>query len=276
MPVLGAELVRTSEGSYTRAAELSPDAQELFGTGTIPRLNHLDQKYRNSKKQCRSTWGQLRRKPIQSRTLISTQTILAKARINRISETAVKRALAVFIANKESIPNQRYITVIDYNKRSNEKRLFTIDTTTAEIKSYYVAAGKGSDRAGRGIASHFSNRHGTNASSVGCFIAAGEYNGKGGRRSLILHGFESTNDNACDRATIMHPAGYVGGVPGRSWGCPALRPGDVKEVYGKVGGGGLICAHKDGPILEAAGERRSAKKKKSYSQNRRHSRGRRA
>lgn len=158
------------------------------------------------------------------------------------SESQMRQTLAAFAANKSALKNQRNLAIIDYADRSNQKRLFILDLQTNTVKSYFVAHGKGSDPNGRGRATKFGNVPNSKRSSLGCFVAGGTYSGENGR-SLILHGLEpGVNDNACARSVVMHGADYVGGMPGRSWGCPAVRHRDRKEVFDKLGGGGLICA----------------------------------
>lgn len=159
-----------------------------------------------------------------------------------ISDSQMRQTLAAFAANKSSLKNQKHIAIIDYKDRSTTKRLFILDLETNQVKSYHVAHGKGSDPRGKGRATKFGNAHESKRSSLGCFVAGGTYSGENGK-SLILHGLEpGVNDNACARSVVMHGADYVGGSPGRSWGCPAVKHKDRKEVFNKLGGGGLICA----------------------------------
>jgi len=263
------EVARSNERGAA-VAPVTESLQSLFGPGPIPRIQHLDAKYKRSgaPRQCRAAWQTLRRRTPSRRPAASTETIVAKAVRAGVPESQIKKTLAVFLANRDSIPNQKFISVIDFNKRSNQKRLFIVNVENGDVKAYHTAAGSGSDRNGNGYATHFSNRSGTHASSLGCSLAAGEYRGSKGR-SLMLHGFESSNDNSCGRAVVMHGAGYVGGVPGRSWGCPALKAGDVREVFNKVSGGGLICAYKDGAKAEAGGQKKQKKKRSKNVRRRR-------
>lgn len=258
-------------------AERSVEAEirELFGEGSVPRVDHHDARYagRGGSKQCRRTWQSLRRAPVTRHPAAASESIVAKAVAAGVNKRHVEKALATYLANRNEIPNQKHITIIDFNRRSNQKRMFIIELATGNVKSYEVAAGKGSDPNGDGHATHFSNTPRTLASSLGCSLAAGTYNGGNGK-SLMMHGFEPTNDNSCERAIVMHGASYVGGVPGRSWGCPAVKNRDRDEIFDKVAGGGLICAYKDGEVKEApvvAGSK-SNKKKRNTGRNR----GRRA
>src|SRR5207253_854859 len=80
------------------------------------------------------------------------------------------------------------------------------------------------------------------------------YVGKNGY-SLRLKGLDrGFNDHAVDRAIVMHGAPYVSddiarvqGRIGRSWGCPALREGIVREVIDHIKGGGLVFAYYPDP-----------------------------
>ncbi|MBX3018504.1 MAG: murein L,D-transpeptidase catalytic domain family protein [Bdellovibrionaceae bacterium] len=158
------------------------------------------------------------------------------------SESQMRQTLAAFAANKASLKNQKHLAIIDYSDRSTAKRLFILDLETNKVKSYHVAHGKGSDPNGRGRATKFGNVHESKRTSLGCYVAGGTYDGTNGR-SLILHGLEQgVNDNACARSIVMHGADYVGGSPGRSYGCPAVKHKDRKEVFNKLGNGGLICS----------------------------------
>jgi L,D-transpeptidase catalytic domain len=228
------------EGAGRRA-----QAQALFGDGTIPTLAHRDRVMTSRPRgQCKTLWSRLRARPVSPRRLgLSSEELVRRGREAGISPDQLRKTLAVYLANQEDIPNQRFISLIDYSRRADRKRLFLIDTQTGRIRSYFTAHGRGSDPNQTGFARQFSNRPGSRMSSVGCFLAAGEYRGTGGRRSLMLHGFESSNDRSCERAIVMHGAGYTGTF-GRSWGCPTLRWRDVNEVFGAIGGGGLICAHR--------------------------------
>lgn len=269
------------EARAPQTSSLSDEVKRLFGQGIVPRVTHLDDKYsgRFGSKQCRKAVQQLRDANVRTRSIMASDALVARAVSAGVSRRHIEKALATFLANQEEIPNQKYITVIDFNKRSNEKRMFIIDVTTGQVSSYHTSAGRGSDRRGSGVATHFSNKANTNASSLGCALAAGKYDGKHGK-SLMLHGFEDSNDNSCERNIVIHRAPYVGGIPGRSEGCPAVKSSVREEVFAKLEGGGLICSYKDGEVLEAERSLASKKKKKKYkpakkSYRGRYSRGRR-
>jgi L,D-transpeptidase catalytic domain len=130
------------------------------------------------------------------------------------------------------------LTVVDFSKSSNTKRLWIIDmATNTVVYNTLVAHGRNS---GDEFATSFSNSNSSNKSSLG-FYATGEiYVGKHGR-SLRLDGLEATNNNARSRGVVMHAADYVSenfikqhNRLGRSQGCPALPSNLTAEVINLI------------------------------------------
>lgn len=131
------------------------------------------------------------------------------------------------------IERDTILTIIDFSKPSTEERLFIIDLKRQKIlKRSLVAHGKNS---GILYARDFSNRPHSNQSSLGFFVTAGTYRGKHGY-SLRIKGIEEgINNNAWNRAIVIHGAYYASedfikkyGRLGRSFGCPAV-PYPVSE-----------------------------------------------
>jgi hypothetical protein len=140
------------------------------------------------------------------------------------------------------------LTVIDYSKPSTTKRLWVFDLRSHNLLyEELVAHGQGS---GNNFATQFSNEPETHQSSIGLFQTEDTYIGKNGY-SLRLKGLdEGFNDNAYDRAIVMHGAPYVNetiarkqGRLGRSWGCPALSEAVAQHVIDEVKGSGLVFAY---------------------------------
>ena len=140
------------------------------------------------------------------------------------------------------------LTVIDYSLPSTKKRLWVYDLRAHELLyEELVAHGQGS---GNNVPTQFSNDENTHESSLGLYVADETYIGKNGY-SLRLDGLDAGfNDHARERAIVMHGAPYVSdalaksqGHLGRSWGCPALREGIIREVIDRVKGGGLVFAY---------------------------------
>jgi hypothetical protein len=140
------------------------------------------------------------------------------------------------------------LTVIDYSKPSTEPRLWVFDVHTHALLFHeLVSHGRGS---GKTMAREFSNAAESNMTSLGLFKTAEPYVGHNGY-SLRLDGLEKgMNDNARDRAIVIHGAPYVNaataranGYLGRSLGCPAVRPEIAHQLIDTLKGGGLIFAY---------------------------------
>lgn len=140
------------------------------------------------------------------------------------------------------------LAVIDYSLPSTEPRLWVFDLERRTLlHAEHVAHGKGS---GENYAHAFSNRYGSHQSSLGLFVTAETYYGRNGY-SLRMDGLEpGINDQARERAIVMHGADYVNpaqarnfGRLGRSWGCPAVRPPVAREIIDTLSGGQLLFAY---------------------------------
>ena len=119
------------------------------------------------------------------------------------------------------------LSIADFDQESCKKRFYIIDLDKKElILNTWVAHGENS---GGDLPDHFSNRRNSNESSLGFFLTAEVYYGKHGR-SLKLDGMDpGFNNNARERAIVLHGAEYVCqetidqlGRLGRSQGCPAI------------------------------------------------------
>lgn len=138
------------------------------------------------------------------------------------------------------------LAVIDYSQPSNERRLWVLDMARGEVVfNERVAHGKNS---GNVVATSFSNRVGSNQTSLGLYRAAETYVGSHGR-SLKLDGLEPSNDNARERRVVIHSASYVDeafiekyGRLGRSYGCPSLDPDVAQDVIDVLADGALVLA----------------------------------
>ena len=164
-----------------------------------------------------------------------------------LNYTAFSNALRGYyrLNSEEKLNNDSIITVIDFEKSSKQKRLFVINLNQNRIviKSL-VAHGKNT---GVEYATKFSNKKFSLQSSTGFFITKNTYIGKHGY-SLRLHGMEKgINDNALDRAIVIHSADYATtkfikkyGRLGRSFGCPALPPETSKKTIELIKEGSLL------------------------------------
>ncbi|MFA9186810.1 murein L,D-transpeptidase catalytic domain family protein [Flavobacterium sp. FBOR7N2.3] len=139
-----------------------------------------------------------------------------------------KEALEGFYKLKaKGLVSKNILTLIDFSLSANTKRLWVIDLDTETILLHsLVAHGRNT---GQEYANNFSNAAESYKSSLGFYSTGEIYNGKHGK-SLRLDGLEpGINDNARNRAVVVHGANYVSDSfiknnkrLGRSLGCPAV------------------------------------------------------
>jgi len=150
------------------------------------------------------------------------------------------KALEGYYQLKErGIVQKDILTIVDFSLSSTQKRLWVIDmiTNTVLLQSV-VSHGRNS---GEEFATSFSNENNSNKSSLGFYTTGETYNGKHGL-SLKLDGLEyGINDNARNRAVVMHGADYAAesiikqqGRLGRSQGCPAVPFAIHKEIINLI------------------------------------------
>jgi L,D-transpeptidase catalytic domain len=141
------------------------------------------------------------------------------------------------------------LTVIDFSRSSRQNRLWVIDLDRTRLLYHtLVAHGKNT---GEEFARTFSNREGSEMSSLGFYLTGNTYQGKHGL-SLKLQGLDARyNSHAAERAVVVHGADYVcqdfirqTGRLGRSQGCPALPPAESA---------GIIKTIKEGSVLYVQG-----------------------
>jgi hypothetical protein len=167
------------------------------------------------------------------------------------SADAVRLALsATECAVAHGQPPAERLAVIDYSRASTEPRLWVFDLAESHPRLLYrewVAHGRNS---GENYASTFSNAPQSNASSLGLFRTLGTYQGRNGY-SLRLDGLEpGFNDNAYERAIVMHGSRYVNpatatalGRLGRSHGCPALRQAVTRPLLDTLKNGQYVFSY---------------------------------
>ncbi|ARU16477.1 murein L,D-transpeptidase catalytic domain family protein [Croceicoccus marinus] len=142
------------------------------------------------------------------------------------------------------------IGIVDFGAHSSQPRFHLVDLSSGQTRSLLVSHGSGSDPAYSGWLERFSNRPGSNATSEGAYATAQYYTGKHGRSQRLV-GLDPTNDNAMDRAIVVHSAWYAEpdmveqhGKLGRSQGCFAFPFADLDTVFAHLGEGRLIYARK--------------------------------
>ena len=144
------------------------------------------------------------------------------------------------------------LSIADFSKSSNEKRLYIIDLQARKlIHKTYVAHGRNS---GDEYASVFSDVPESFQSSLGFYLTGEVYEGAHGI-SLRLEGMESgINGNAGNRAIVIHGADYVSedfikkyGRLGRSYGCPAVSNSEAEPIISTVKNGSCFFIHYPDP-----------------------------
>lgn len=158
---------------------------------------------------------------------------------------------AFYVALDKGEVESSVYTVIDMTMHSKEKRLWTFNLSTGDVLfTLRTAHGRNSDVNHDGLLDTVSNIPNSKQSSVGLYKTAEEYIGTHGR-SLKLDGLEKGfNDNARERAIVIHGASYVTeeyveqyGKSGRSWGCPAVSTLHSEDLIDSISEGQMVFVY---------------------------------
>ena len=158
------------------------------------------------------------------------------------------RAMSCALRNPEFGVDPQRLGVIDYSRPSTEPRMWVFDLARQRLLfEEWVAHGRNS---GDNLTARFSNREGSHMTSLGGFTAQETYMGGNGY-SLRLRGLEpGFNDQARQRAIVIHGAPYVNpaaaklqGRLGRSLGCPAVRPQVARQLIDSIRDGTFVFAY---------------------------------
>lgn len=168
-----------------------------------------------------------------------------------------------------AVENDEVFVIIDYTLKSNNPRFFLFDLESNKVKAYHVSHGRYGNTARSNTkisynpkrnsilqALFFSNSLGSNASSGGFYLTGQEYMGNYGR-SMVLHGLEGDiNDNACRRATVVHPSSKVttSATKIMSSGCPMLSRSQIDEVINETKEGSLFYIYTPAEAKQVDGE----------------------
>jgi hypothetical protein len=184
---------------------------------------------------CLTGWGPFsffqpaNTEPPGSHEWLNREVQLINSQASNFNPEVLRLSLIAYLkARNKGLVHKPLLTVIDYSKPSSERRLLVIDLKNDRVLfNTYVTHGKNS---GNLIPTSFSNQPGSLKSSIGVFETTDSpYVGNNGY-SLRLRGLEQgINDNAYERAIVIHGAWYADsstirryGQLGRSWGCPAV------------------------------------------------------
>lgn len=187
--------------------------------------------------------------PFGTHVWLEKEIQILKPQTDNISSTVLRLSLTAYLkARRQGIVDHPFLTVIDYSLPATQKRLWVFDLKkNRALYNTYVSHGKNS---GGISATSFSNSFGSLKSSLGVFLTEEPYIGKNGY-SLRLKGLEQgVNDNAFERAIVIHGASYVNpdiirryGQIGRSWGCPAVSANLSRPLIDTIKDRSLVFAY---------------------------------
>lgn len=169
-------------------------------------------------------------------------------------DDALRTAFTAYYAHRDAHPDEvkkPYLYYVDMglDNRTPRGYVFDMDQLTVVDGPFTVAHGRGSARTRDAVPTSFSNRPGSNATSLGLYLAQETYtfSGKsGGRRyssvGLRMRGESGDfNSAARRRGIVAHGAPYVtAGQAGRSEGCPAMEMGRAQRLLPMIANGGVV------------------------------------
>ena len=167
----------------------------------------------------------------------------------QLSESALLAGVRAYDhLRAEGKDKQQLLTIVNFNRPSNEKRLWVLNMVNGNTKYFtYVAQGQNT---GVNVAKHFSNVPNTHESSIGVYLTGQTYYGKDGH-SMRLHGLDKGfNNNVYKRYIVMHPAWYVSqsfaekyGRIGRTYGCFGLSKKMAPKIIPTIKNGTVMVAY---------------------------------
>jgi L,D-transpeptidase catalytic domain/TAT (twin-arginine translocation) pathway signal sequence len=140
------------------------------------------------------------------------------------------------------------VGIVDFGLHSAKPRFHFVNLERAEVQSYHVSHGTGSDPQHDGWLKAFSNTEGSLATSRGAYVTWEWYKGRYGT-SVRLGGLDESNNAALQRYIVMHRADYAEnshlekwGRLGRSNGCFAMGEEQFRIALTNLSGGRLLFA----------------------------------
>jgi len=175
------------------------------------------------------------------------------SRVHTSDRDALRMAFRAYYSYKAAHPEhvrKPYLYFVDYGLDAETPRGYVFDMSELRIVEgpFNVAHGRGS-AARRGVPRRFSNRHGSEATSLGLFLAQETYSFSGHTNGRVynsiglrLRGVSGRfNAHARERGVVVHGAPYVtGDRAGRSEGCPAVSPARARTVIPRIRNGGMV------------------------------------
>ncbi|MES2988288.1 MAG: murein L,D-transpeptidase catalytic domain family protein [Pseudomonadota bacterium] len=160
------------------------------------------------------------------------------------------KAVAALDRHSMKIPSHDRIAIVDFSIPSSRPRMYLVHLGRGEVETFLVSHGIGSDPEHTGLLHRFSNEVNSEATCEGAFLTSDYYVGKHGDSQRLL-GLDPTNNNALDRAIVLHSAWYANadmiakhGKLGRSQGCFAVGQYELAKVFERLGPGRMIYSAK--------------------------------
>ena len=194
---------------------------------------------------------------VSGRVAVETQRAVRalRATVRELSHPkALETAFGSYFAFKSEHPSdvrKPLLYFVDYGLPNTTPRGYVFDMERLAIVEgpFTVAHGRGSSTSRTGVPTRFSNARGSNASSLGLYVAQSSYTFVGraaggvyrsiGLRLSGLSG--SFNSNARARGVVAHGAPYVVATrAGMSEGCPAMEQARAKRLLPKLANGGMV------------------------------------
>lgn len=170
------------------------------------------------------------------------------------SPLALEDAFRSYFAFKTTHPDEvrkPYLYFVDYGLPSTARRGYVFDMSSLKVLEgpFTVAHGRGSAASKYGVPTRFSNDIGSEATSLGLYLAQNAYQFLGRSAGRFYHSIGlrlvgvsgNYNDNAFSRRVVAHGAPYVTPTKaGRSEGCPAMELSRAKRLLPKLADGGMV------------------------------------
>lgn len=166
---------------------------------------------------------------------------------------ALRHAFLAYFSYRDAHPERvkkPYLYFVDFGLDSTSPRGYVFDMESLAVVEGPFAVAHGHGSASRAtIPTRFSNRKGSNATSLGLYLAQETYGfrGRSGGRSyssvgLRLQGVSGRFNNAArTRGIVVHGAPYVSLVSaGRSEGCPAMAQDLARGLLPRLANGGMV------------------------------------
>lgn len=167
---------------------------------------------------------------------------------------ALRYAFQAYFSYRAKNPDKvrkPYLYFVDFGLDSRTPRGYVFDMERMSVVEgpFMVAHGRGSVLSGASTPTRFLNTNGSNATSLGLYLAqemygfSGKSNGRAYRSvGLRLEGLSGRfNSAARSRGIVVHGAPYVTAQSaGRSEGCPAMEPELAERLIPQIANGGLV------------------------------------